>query len=40
MLNGELVSTLQEARVLVERWRQTSNQVHPHHLGSTSRRFE
>ena len=30
LLNGELFYTLLEARVLIERWRQSYNQLRPH----------
>ncbi|WP_240475102.1 integrase core domain-containing protein, partial [Terasakiella pusilla] len=30
LLNGEIFYTLQEAKVLIERWRQFYNEVRPH----------
>lgn len=30
MLNGEIFTTLLEARVIIEQWRQQYNQIRPH----------
>ncbi len=30
LLNGELFYTLQEAQILIERWRREYNQIRPH----------
>ncbi len=30
LLNGELFTTLQEAQILIERWRREYNQIRPH----------